>query len=106
DRAAVAALMQHGIPVAIVTGRLYGATRPVAAELGLSGPHVCVDGAVVVAYPGDDEIYHAGIAGAAADAVRGALSRDGLAALAIVDDAVVLDAKSAPFERQVRHMSP
>jgi hypothetical protein len=106
DRAALTALRASGIHVALVTGRLYGATRPVAEALGIDGPHVCVDGARMVDFPSDDEIHHAGISGEAAELVRRVIERDGLATLAIIEDSVVLDAKSASFERHIQHMSP
>jgi hypothetical protein len=106
DRAALRALSAVGIPVAIVTGRLYSGARPVAEELGIEGPHACVDGALVVEYPSDAEVHHAGIFGAASELVRREIARDGVATLAIIGDAVVLDPSSASFERHVRHMSP
>lgn len=106
DRAAIGALQRNGVAVALVTGRLYGAARPVAEALEIDGPHVCVDGASVHSFPKDDEILHAGIAGEVAEAVRCELGRHRVAVLAVIDDAVMLDGDSALFEQQVRHMSP
>jgi Cof subfamily protein (haloacid dehalogenase superfamily) len=46
-RAAVHAVAERGIPVTLVTGRMYVATAPFARELGVHGAVACYQGAAV-----------------------------------------------------------
>ncbi len=46
-RAAVRAVVERGIPVTLVTGRMYVATAPFAHELGVRGAVGCYQGAAV-----------------------------------------------------------
>jgi len=45
--AAVKRALAAGVRVTIVTGRMYVGTKPIAHELGLTGPIVCYQGAVI-----------------------------------------------------------
>jgi Cof subfamily protein (haloacid dehalogenase superfamily) len=46
-REAIAAAQRQGVAVTIVTGRMFAAARPYAAELGITGPIVCYQGAAI-----------------------------------------------------------
>jgi Cof subfamily protein (haloacid dehalogenase superfamily) len=46
-RSAVAATRERGIPVTLVTGRMFVATLPYARLLGIRGPVVCYQGAAI-----------------------------------------------------------
>lgn len=52
NRAAVRAVQEKGVPVALCTGRNIRRTLPVAEQLGLTAPFACMDG-VVLYHPGD-----------------------------------------------------
>lgn len=49
--AAVRAVAAAGVRVVLATGRSWHGTRPVAERLGLGGPSVCSNGAVLVDFP-------------------------------------------------------
>jgi len=55
---AVAAAKAAGVEVVIVTGRMFQATRPFAAELHLEGPVVCYQGAAIYLLKTDERIAH------------------------------------------------
>lgn len=54
---AVQAMIRAGVKVAIATGRMYRATLPIAAQLGVSIPIICYNGALIKSSAG--EILHA-----------------------------------------------
>jgi hypothetical protein len=106
DDAAVQRLRAGGVPVTIVTGRLYSGTRAVAEMLRLSGPIACVDGSHIVDLAGDRELFVRAIAGADATLIRDTLTLHGLASFLFAEDTIVHDAKGAPYAGYVRTWSP
>ncbi|RDV84196.1 Cof-type HAD-IIB family hydrolase [Ammonifex thiophilus] len=49
---------RRGVRVVLATGRMYRATAPYAAELGLKGPLITYQGAWVKNFPGEEELLH------------------------------------------------
>jgi len=86
-----------GVHVSILTGRLYSGTRATAEALDLTGPVGCVDGSHVVDASTHTTLFHHGIAGADALALRDSLAKSGPATFLFAKDAVVHDAAGDPF---------
>ncbi len=58
NKAAVAQVLERGMGVVICTGRMYRSSLPFAQELGLSGPLLCYNGALVMDIETGQELYH------------------------------------------------
>jgi hypothetical protein len=97
DVRALRALAATGVPVSIVTGRLYSGTREAAEALGLDGPVACVDGSHVVDAQNHATLLHHGIAGESAFRVRDNLARSGAATYVFAQDFIVHDDAGGPF---------
>lgn len=97
DVAAIAGLLGVGVPVTILTGRLYSGTRHVAERLGLRGPVGCVDGSQVVSAETHTTIMHHGIAGRGAVVLRESMERAGSATFLFAGDAIVHDEMGDPY---------
>jgi hydroxymethylpyrimidine pyrophosphatase-like HAD family hydrolase len=97
DVRALRALIEAGIPVSILTGRLYSGTRQTVERLGLMGPVACVDGSHLVSAATHTTLFHLGIKGAHALTLRDTLARRGPATFLFAKDAVVHDASGEPF---------
>jgi Cof subfamily protein (haloacid dehalogenase superfamily) len=97
DVKALRAASEQGIKVTIVTGRLYSGTRQAAEILGLDGPVACVDGSHVVSTATHTTLFHHGIIGDHAKALRDSLARRGPAAFLFACDEVVHDAAGVPY---------
>ncbi|APR83779.1 Hydrolase (HAD superfamily) [Minicystis rosea] len=106
DSAAIARLRAQGVPVTIVTGRLYSGTRPVAASLGLGGPIACVDGSHIVDVGDDRALYASPITGTDALLLRDVLARHHIARFLFAEDTIIHDAEGEPFAGYVRTWSP
>jgi hypothetical protein len=106
DAAAIGRLRAEGVPVTIVTGRMYSGTRAVAGEIGLRGPIACVDGSHIVDLADDRALYASPIAGADALALRDVLARHHIARFLFAQDTIIHDADGAPFVGYVRTWSP
>ena len=106
DDAAIQRLRGAGVPVTIVTGRLYSGTRGVAELLRLSGPIACVDGSHIVDLAGDRELFVHAITGDGAVRVRDTLTRHALPSFLFAHDTIVHDAEGADFAPYVRTWSP
>ena len=106
DAAAIQRLRAGGVPVTIVTGRLYSGTRGVAASLALTGPIACVDGSHIVDLLDDRELFASAITGADAALIRDTLTRHGLPSFLFAQDTIIHDAEGAPFAGYVRGWSP
>jgi hydroxymethylpyrimidine pyrophosphatase-like HAD family hydrolase len=106
DAAAIARLRAGGVPVTIVTGRLYSGTRPVAERLALSGPIACVDGSHIVDLRDDRALVVHTIAGAPAAALRDIVVRHRIASFLFAQDSIVHDAEGEAFAGYVRTWSP
>jgi Cof subfamily protein (haloacid dehalogenase superfamily) len=97
DVRAVRAALAEGVSVSIVTGRLYSGSREAAQILGLEGAVGCADGSHVVRARDHATLFHLGVAGAEARAVRGALARADAATFVFARDAIGHDASGVPY---------
>lgn len=90
-KAAIAKAMAAGVEIAIVTGRMYQATKPFAAELGLRGPVVCYQGAAIYVLNTGERIEHMPLPQAVAiDLVRKA-KHDGVHPQLYFDDELFVE---------------
>lgn len=83
--------------VSILTGRLYSGTRATVERLGLTGPVACVDGSHLVNAATHTTMFHLGIKGAHAVALRESLARNRPATFLFAKDAVVHDDEGEQF---------
>ncbi|MBK6692385.1 MAG: HAD-IIB family hydrolase [Myxococcales bacterium] len=97
DLHAMRALSRTGVPITIITGRLYSGTRPTAVALGLTGPVGCVDGSHLVSASTHTTLMHHGIRGEHALKLRDALAASGAATFVFARDAIVHDHEGEPF---------
>ena len=97
DLLAMRALSRTGVPITIITGRLYSGTRPTAVALGLTGPVGCVDGSHLVSASTHTTLMHHGIRGEHALKLRDALAASGAATFVFARDAIVHDHEGEPF---------
>jgi Cof subfamily protein (haloacid dehalogenase superfamily) len=97
DLAALKAMLAAGVPVTIITGRLYSGARPTAMALGLTGPVGCVDGSHMVSASTHTTLMHHGIRGPHALELRDALARSGPATFLFARDAIVHDEAGEPY---------
>lgn len=106
DAGAIARLRADGVPVTIVTGRMYSGTRPVAASLSLTGPIACVDGSQIVDLRDDRSLHRSAIVGADARTLRDVLARHTLARFLFAEDTIIHDPDGHPYAGYVRTWSP
>jgi Cof subfamily protein (haloacid dehalogenase superfamily) len=97
DVRAVRAALAEGVSVSIVTGRLYSGSRHAAQILGLEGAVGCADGSHVVRALDHATLFHLGVAGAEARAVKVALARADAATFVFARDAIGHDASGVPY---------
>jgi Cof subfamily protein (haloacid dehalogenase superfamily) len=97
DLKALRALNAVGVPVTIITGRLYSGTRATAMALGLTGPVACVDGSHMVSASTHTTLMHHGIRGDDAIRLRDALAKNGPATFVFARDAIIHDEAGEPF---------
>lgn len=97
DARAIEALLASGIPVAIITGRLYSGSRATAQSLGIEGPIGCVDGSHIVRASNHETLLHRGIAGDDARELRSIISRHWAATFLFAEDSIVHDDRGAPY---------
>jgi hypothetical protein len=105
DAAAIRDLQASGVPVTIITGRLYSGSCAVAREVGIAGPIACVDGSHIVEVASDSARFYRSLTGADATALRGILERHDAASFLFAHDGIVHDAAGAPFVPYVRTWS-
>ena len=106
DALAIARLKERGVPVTLVTGRLYSGSCAVARSVQLTGPIACVDGSHIVDLSDDSALFYRTIAGADAALLRDTLARHNTASFLFAQDSIVHDAMGAPFAAYVRTWSP
>ncbi len=106
DRAAIARLQAHGVPVTLVTGRLYSGSCAVARSVALSGPIACVDGSHIADLRDDSALFYQSITGDDAAALRDTLARHGAASFLFAQDSILHDESGAPFVGYVSTWSP
>jgi Cof subfamily protein (haloacid dehalogenase superfamily) len=76
----------QGIVVTVATGRVFNATLPFIEGLGIDGPIICYQGALV-RHPVSREIYdHTSVPGALAADVVERLQRSGIFVMAFIDE--------------------
>jgi len=97
DVRALRALSKAGIPVSILTGRLYSGTRAMVEALDIAGPVGCVDGSHVVDAATHTTVFHHGIRGRHALALRDGMAASGSATFLFARDTVVHDAAGDPY---------
>lgn len=105
DRLGIARLRAVGVPVTIVTGRLYSGSRAAAEAAGIRGPIACVDGSHILDAHDGTEHLHRSVAGAHAVAVREILSRYDFASFLFAHDSIAHDGAGAPFLPYIRTWS-
>lgn len=106
DVAAVGRLKAAGVPVTIVTGRLYSGSRVAAETLALDGPIACVDGSHIVDAHDGRSLFHATLRGDAVGTLRELSLRAGLASFLFSQDQIAYDAAGKPFAGFVSTWSP
>jgi Cof subfamily protein (haloacid dehalogenase superfamily) len=106
DAAAIARLQARGVPVTLITGRLYSGSCAIARSIQLTGPIACVDGSHIVDLSDDAPLFYRTIAGADATALRDTLTRHDAASFLFAHDSIVHDAAGEPFAAYVRTWSP
>jgi len=97
DMGALRGLLAKGIPVTIVTGRLYSGTRPTAEKLGLRGPVACVDGSHIVSAETHKTLHCHAFSGKRALALRDAMEQSRAATFLFAQDQVVYDTDGIPY---------
>ncbi len=97
DVRALKKLMQDGVHVTIVTGRLYSGTREVAEQVGIRGPVACVDGSHIVSTTTHKTLHCHSIAGSHARALRTAMAESNAATFLFAQDQVVYDATGVSY---------
>lgn len=105
DVQAMQALMDRGVAVSIITGRLYSGTRPSAEIVGIKGPVACADGSHVVRVSNDETLVHHGIRGANAKRLREAVVKNKLATFLFAGDAIVYDHEGETYLPYLRTWS-
>jgi hypothetical protein len=101
DLDAIDRLQRGGVPVSIVTGRLYSGTRAIARQVRIGGPIACADGSHIVDARDDAELYHRGITGDHAVMVRDILGSRDTASFLFAQDSIVHDPSGAAFAQYV-----
>ena len=97
DVAALQALLDRGVHVTIVTGRLYSGTRPTAERLGIRGPVACVDGSHIVSTETHKTLHCYALSGDRARAIRTAMEESRAATFLFAQDQVVYDQEGVPY---------
>jgi hydroxymethylpyrimidine pyrophosphatase-like HAD family hydrolase len=97
DLRALRAALAEGVRVSIITGRLYSGTRPSVTQAGIAGAVGCADGNHLVNAADHATLFHLGLQGARALALREALARADVTTFVFADDAIGHDARGEPF---------
>ncbi len=105
DVRAMQALMERGIAVSIITGRLYSGTRASAGLLGIKGPVACADGSHVVRVSDHSTLVHHGIRGVQARKLREVLIKNSLATFIFAGDSIVYDHEGEAYLPYLRTWS-
>jgi len=97
DVRALRVLLERGVHVTIVTGRLYSGTRHVAEQIGLRGPVACVDGSHIVSTATHKTLHCHALSGDRARALRDAMATSRAATFLFAQDQVVYDERGKDF---------
>lgn len=90
-RRAIAAAQEAGILVTIATGRMFRSASQVATDLGISGPLICYQGALVRYHPSGETLLHETVPAPLARQVIKATTRAGLHLNVYVNDELFVD---------------
>lgn len=105
DLLAIRRLQEAGVPVSIVTGRLYSGSTAAARTVGVLGPIACVDGSQIVDTRDDQPLSLRPITGQPASTLRRVLERHGAASFLFDGDEIVHDAAGHAYTRYLRKWS-
>lgn len=105
DRLAIGRLQAAGVPVTIVTGRLYSGTKHVAREAKIEGPIGCVDGSHIVHAGEERALYSRALSGGYATKLRDIIEQSGAASFLFARDSIVHDRRGEPFAGYVKTWS-
>jgi hydroxymethylpyrimidine pyrophosphatase-like HAD family hydrolase len=106
DRRAIAELVRRGVPVTILTGRMFSGTRDIARALELDGPVGCLDGCAIVAVQDDRYLVSSALAAQAGRLVQEALARVSPAVFLLARDQIFHDARGVPFAQYLHGWTP
>jgi Cof subfamily protein (haloacid dehalogenase superfamily) len=88
---AIATAKAAGVEIVIVTGRMYQATKPFAAELQLDGPVVCYQGAAIYLLKTNERIGHSPLPRPVALDLLAEVKRDGVHPQLYLDDELYVE---------------
>jgi len=97
DAEAIAALISHGVPVALCTGRMYSGTREIAEAMRILGPVACIDGSHIVDSTSHIELHSTPLSALGTEMLFEALGRIRPAAFAFSGDRLFHDAHGAQY---------
>lgn len=97
DAEAIAALIAHGVPVTLCTGRMYSGTRDIAAAMRILGPVACIDGSHIVNATNHLELHSTPLSELGTELLFEALGRIRPAAFAFSGDRLYHDAHGAQY---------
>ena len=104
-RTAIASARAAGLPVIIVTGRMFRSVRPYALGAGITEPVVCYQGAVVADPVGGEFLRHVPMPMAEALEVIGATAELGFTVLCYVDDELYVAHETPASDAYARFQS-
>jgi len=106
DRLAISELIAAGVQVSLCTGRLYSGTKPLALELGITGPVCCADGSQIVDLSSDEPMVVHALQDEELSLVLTRCREAGLRSFVLADDEVHHDAEGIAHLPFVRIWSP
>lgn len=102
NRAAIAAAAARGVTVTLATGRMYRATRPYAAALGVNVPLIVYNGAMIKKGLSGETLFHQPLAPDTAARVLALLREQGWYGQVYVDDELYTERYTAESELYFR----
>jgi Cof subfamily protein (haloacid dehalogenase superfamily) len=100
---AIRSVLARGIAVTLATGRMYQPTSRFAAELNISVPLICYQGALI-REPRDGEVlWHKPLPGSLARSVLDQIRCEGLHRYAYIDGAIYVEQRREDDSRYARH---
>jgi Cof subfamily protein (haloacid dehalogenase superfamily) len=105
DREAIAKLAAKGVPITIITGRLFSGTRAIASHVGANGAVGCVDGSHLVDVTSGKALFHGGLGEHEASHVRRILAAHDAATFVFANDQIVYDDRGSEYLSYVRTWS-
>jgi HAD superfamily hydrolase (TIGR01484 family) len=93
DVKAIKNLQALGVPVTIITGRLFFGTQKIAEALGITGPVGCADGSHILHAEEGTTLFHHGVEGPSADLVKEVLETRALTTFVFAQNTIHHDAR-------------